>query len=151
MSIAVDLDAVAIVPIDPAVDFFTVLEHDNHGSAARHLLLEIKSFGMGLLDTVGTPGDALLGTGKRSLAAGLRTPGHWQGRTDQFTVYKVVGLRRWFWRASDRCRISWIFHSTCFTNDSYVRTDLECQYAPKVTIEQDDSAGNFRKAGFKAV
>src|SRR5258708_36347575 len=46
---AVQLDAVLVVPLDIAVDFLAVAQHDDHGSLRLHLLLIIKIFGVSLL------------------------------------------------------------------------------------------------------
>src|SRR5579872_877884 len=45
---AVHLEAGLVVPLDVTVDFLTVSQHDNHGSARLHLLLVIKIFRVGL-------------------------------------------------------------------------------------------------------
>src|SRR5258708_3830195 len=39
---AVHLDAGAIVPLDYAMNFFIIVQHDPHGSLGLHLLLKIK-------------------------------------------------------------------------------------------------------------
>src|ERR1019366_8150509 len=46
---AVQLDAMFVVPLDIAVDFLAVAQHDDHGSLGLHLLLIIIIFGVGLL------------------------------------------------------------------------------------------------------
>src|ERR1700704_3027408 len=45
---AVQLDAVLVVPLDIAVDFLAVAQHDDHGSLRLHLLLIVKIFGVSL-------------------------------------------------------------------------------------------------------
>src|SRR5215510_6277654 len=46
---AVHFDAVAVIPFDPSMHFFTVLEHDHHRSAGLHLFLVIEALGVSLL------------------------------------------------------------------------------------------------------
>jgi len=45
---AVQLDAVLVVPLNIAVDFLAVAQHDDHGSLRLHLLLIVEVFGVGL-------------------------------------------------------------------------------------------------------
>src|SRR6267143_6842397 len=45
---AVQLNAVLVVPLDIAVDFLAVTQHDDHRSLRLHLLLIIKVLGVGL-------------------------------------------------------------------------------------------------------
>ena len=46
---AVHLQAVLVVPLDDAVNFFAVLQHQDHGRLGLHLLLIIEILGVGLL------------------------------------------------------------------------------------------------------
>ena len=47
--VAVDLDAIPVVPLDDPVDLFTITKHDHHGRARLHLLLIVEVFRVGLL------------------------------------------------------------------------------------------------------
>lgn len=68
LTTAIYLDAVAVIPIDPAMNFFAVFEHDDHRRSNLHLLLEIESFCVGLFLAVAALRHALLGAGERSIA-----------------------------------------------------------------------------------
>src|SRR5882672_8614831 len=46
---AVELDAALVVPLDVAVDFFSVAQHHDHGGLGLHLLLVVEVLGVGLL------------------------------------------------------------------------------------------------------
>jgi hypothetical protein len=43
------LDAALVIPLDGSVDYFTILENDDHRSFGIHLLLVIEGLGVGLL------------------------------------------------------------------------------------------------------
>src|ERR1051326_1532799 len=47
-ALAVDLQGVAVVPLDGALDLLAVREHDDHQRVPVHLLLVIKNLGVGL-------------------------------------------------------------------------------------------------------
>src|SRR6476620_2217279 len=47
--LAVHLDAIPVIPLDNAVNFFAVTQHDDHGRPRLHLLLIVEIFGVGLL------------------------------------------------------------------------------------------------------
>src|SRR3981081_1496720 len=66
---AIQLDAVLVVPLDIAVDFLTVAQHDDHGSLRLHLLLIIKVLGVSLLCRRG-----LLGRNGGTVAIPLSVP-----------------------------------------------------------------------------
>lgn len=73
---AIYLDAVAVVPIDPAVDLFAVFQHDDHRRTDLHLLLEIEGFSVCLFLAVPPLRHPLLGAGERSVAVGIAALGY---------------------------------------------------------------------------
>ena len=44
-----DLEGVAVVPLDAALDFFTIFEHDDHRGLGLNLLLKIEKLGVVVL------------------------------------------------------------------------------------------------------
>src|SRR5579864_6762181 len=54
---AIDLDAVAVIPLDAALHLFAVFHYDDHGRFALDLLLVIVVFSVGLLGRTVTAGD----------------------------------------------------------------------------------------------
>src|SRR6267378_4256277 len=109
---AVQLDAVLVVPLDIAVDFLAVAQHDDHGSLRLHLLLIVKILGVGLLG-----GRGLLGRsgGTVAISVPISVPalggrvvvavaivivvGTIQDRTDQLAIREAVligGLFGWY-------------------------------------------------------
>src|SRR5580765_1125481 len=47
--LAIDLDAIAVIPLDDSVDLLVIAQNDYHWSPRLHLLLIIEIFGVGLL------------------------------------------------------------------------------------------------------
>src|SRR5713226_5181888 len=111
---AVQLDAVLVVPLDIAVDFLAVTQHDNHGGLRLHLLLIVKIFGVGLFG-----GRGLLGWsgGTVAIPISISVPvaafsgrvvmgvaivvvvGAIEDRTDQLAIREAVligGLFSWY-------------------------------------------------------
>src|ERR1700674_5300993 len=102
---AVQLNAVLVVPLDIAVDFLAVAQHDDHGRLRLHLLLIIKIFGVSLFG-----GRGLLGRSGGTVSVFVPIPisvsafggrvvvavavvivlGAIEGRTDQLAVREAV-------------------------------------------------------------
>ena len=109
---AVQLDAVLVVPLDIAVDFLAVAQHDDHGSLGLHLLLIVKILGVGLLGRRGLFGRcggtvaisvpiSVSAFGGRVVVAVaiVVVVGAIEGRTDQLAIREAVligGLFGWY-------------------------------------------------------
>src|ERR1039458_1459276 len=118
-AVAVQLDAVLVVPLNIAVDFFAVAQHDDHGSLALHLLLIIKILGVGLFGGRGLLGRHASGTISASIPIPVSIPvfggrvvvaviivrviGAVEGRTDQLAIREAFLIRGWFgWYGVER-------------------------------------------------
>src|SRR6516162_3713258 len=105
---AIYLQAVLVIPFDDSMDLFSIPEHDNHGSFRLHLLLVIKTLGVGLLGRrrLPTAPVAVAAVGPLRAALGHRRSrvvvlvaaerfGTIQGGTNQFPVGESVRFDRW--------------------------------------------------------
>ncbi len=119
---AVDLQAVFVVPLDDAVNFFAVVQDQNHWSFRLHLLLVIKILGVGVLRWGSFFGSAI---GVVVSTVTIIAFASWSGRgvgmmvfaaaergADELAVGKLFGGQTALgWDGVDR-----IFHNfTCFT------------------------------------
>ncbi len=131
---AIQLDAVLVVPLDVAVDLFTIAQHDDHGSLRLHLLLVVEIFGVGLLagcDLLGRSGGAVSVSISISTLGGHmivsvvviieRVLGTVEGRTDQLAIreaflirgrFSGYGVERIFQIAPPARRAGGICHNT---------------------------------------
>src|ERR1700687_3968688 len=66
---AVELDSILVLPLEIAVDFLAVAQHDDHGSLRLHLLLIIKILGVSLLG-----GRGLFGRSGGTIAISVSVP-----------------------------------------------------------------------------
>jgi hypothetical protein len=103
--VAVQLDAVLVVPLDVAVDFLAVAQYDDHGGLRLHLLLIIEIFGVGLL-----AGRDLLGGSGRTVSIPVslsafdgsvvmvivRVIGTRESGTNQLAIRKAFLIDGWF-------------------------------------------------------
>ncbi len=112
LATAIYLDAVAIVPIDPAMYFFAVFEQDDHRRSDLHLLLEVEGFGVCLFLGVSALRHALLGAGESSIAIGIPPLRNRERRTNQLPANEIILylLRKIFRRAAHRCGVGNILH-----------------------------------------
>jgi len=95
---AVQLDAMFVVPLDIAVDFLAIAQHDDHRRLGLHLLLIIEIFGVGLLAGRGPLGRGSAGTVSISVAISVPVP------VSAFGGYVVWG-RDYYCACSARLRV----------------------------------------------
>ena len=103
LAISGDFEAALVVPLDHAVNFLTVAEHDHHGRFRLHLLLVVEILRVGLLRWGGFPSAAAgpvisfipfgaLGTLAMFSHGGLRmiVVGAIQRRANQLTICEAL-------------------------------------------------------------
>src|SRR5208282_2790509 len=108
-AVAVQLDAMFVIPLDIAVDFLSVAQHDDHGSLGLHLFLIIKILGVGLLgrrDFLGRSGGTVPVFIPVPISAFdghvvgavviVRVIGTIEGRPDQLAIGEAFLIGGWF-------------------------------------------------------
>ena len=116
-AVAVQLDAVFVIPLDIAMHLFAVAQHDDHRSLTLHLLLVVKILGVSLLArhalfdrssrrTVSIPVSVSVSAFGGDVVVAMvivRAIGAIKGRADQLAIREVILIRNWFgWHGLER-------------------------------------------------